>query len=363
LLASRKGLLHVENDKVIAHHFPGDSVSQILVDTRSQFWYAAQNLGHFGVKLKRSKDQGNTWQEIAAPALPEKPTSGPMSDDTTPWTIELIWELQQGGDDLPGELWAGCIPGSLFRSLDHGDSWQLIESLWFDARRLDWFGGGYDHSGIHTILIDPHNAMHLTLGISCGGIWESFDRGGSFTLIGVGQDAEYLPPDQAKQLNQQDPHRIAVCARHPDRLWIQHHCGQYVSNDRGKNVTRINKPLNSEPGFDFGFALACDPVNPNRAWFVPGIADQQRFPRGTAMCVLRTDDGGQTFMQQRTGLPQSGCFDLIYRHGLIVDATGSNLAMASTTGHLWTTQNGGDNWQQSVLMLPPVYSLAWTGTA
>jgi hypothetical protein len=359
LLATRKGLLHVANDQVVAHHFSGDSVSQILVDTRNQYWYAAQNLGHFGVKIKRSKDQGKSWEEIAAPALPEKPSTGPMADDPTPWSVELVWELQQGGNDIQGELWAGCIPGSLFRSIDHGDSWQLVESLWNDKRRRDWFGGGYDHPGIHTILVDPHNAAHLTIAISSGGIWESFDRANTFTLIGAGQEADYLPPDQAVNLNQQDPHRIGLCAKHPDRLWVQHHCGQYVSNDRGKTVTRINRATTTDTAYDFGFALACDPINPNRAWFVPGIADQQRYPRHGALCVLRTDDGGQTFTQQRTGLPQSGCYDLVYRHGLIIDFSGQHLAMASTTGHLWTTQNAGDQWRQSLLMLPPVYSLAW----
>jgi hypothetical protein len=362
LVATRKGLLRIANDQVLAHYFPGDSVNQILVDSRNRFWYAAQNLGHFGVKLKRSKDQGTTWEDIAAPALPTKPSTGPMADDPTPWTIELVWELQQGGNDLLGELWAGCSPGSLFRSIDFGDSWQLVESLWYDQRRLDWFGGGNDHSGIHSVLVDPHNPSHLTLAISCGGLWESFDRGVTFTLIGIGQEADYLPPDSGINLNQQDPHRIAICNAHPDRLWIQHHCGQYVSNDRGKNVTRINRSENQDSAYDFGFAVVCDPSDPNRAWFVPGIADQKRYPRDGALCVLRTDNGGQSFTQQRLGLPQAGCFDLIYRHSLIIDTTGLQLAMASTTGHLWTTQNAGDRWQQSTLMLPPVYALAWLPT-
>ncbi len=361
LLATRKGLLYVAQDRVIAHHFAGDSVSQILVDSRSGYWFAAQNLGHFGIKVKRSKDQGTSWDEIAAPALPLKPTEGPLADDTTSWNVELIWALEQGGADIPGELWIGCIPGALFRSVDHGDSWQLVESLWYDERRREWFGGGYDESGIHSILIDPNNPQHLTIAISSGGVWESYDRSASWTLIGEGQNAEFLPPEQAFYLNQQDPHRIAFCASHPDRLWLQHHCGQYVSNDRAKTVQRINQLNDPSQRSDFGFAVVCDPINPDRAWFVPGIADQQRYPRNAALCVLRTDDGGATFMEQREGLPQHGCYDLIYRHGLIVDTSGQSLAMASTTGHLWTTATAGDRWQQSLLQLPPVYSLSWVG--
>ncbi len=314
LVATRKGLMLVAHDTIQAHYFEGDAISQVLVDTRNQYWYAAQNLGHFGIKMKRSKDQGSTWDDIAAPALPSKPTDGVWADDTTPWSVEMIWELQQGGNDIAGELWAGCLPGSLFRSTDYGDSWQLVESLWYDARRRDWFGGGYDVSGIHSILVDPHNPSHMTLGVSSGGIWESYDRSNSWTQIGQGQEADFLPPEQRYELGQQDPHRLAHCAKHPDRLWVQHHCGQYVSNDRAKNLIRINRsapagtagntsdvPVSPNVS-DFGFAVACDPINPNRAWFVPAVADAKRYPPSGALCVLRTDDGGQSFVQQRAGL-------------------------------------------------------------
>ncbi len=47
-----------------------------------------------------------------------------------------------GGADRPGTLWAGTIPGGLFRSDDRGASWRLNRELWERPERAQWFGGG-----------------------------------------------------------------------------------------------------------------------------------------------------------------------------------------------------------------------------
>ena len=56
----------------------------------------------------------------------------------------MIWTLAAGGPDAPGELWAGTLPGGLFRSRDRGASWSLVDALWAKPERKEWFGGGYD---------------------------------------------------------------------------------------------------------------------------------------------------------------------------------------------------------------------------
>ena len=52
-------------------------------------------------------------------------------------------------------LWAGTMPGGLFRSKDRGKSWTLIRSLWDMPDRNKWLGGGADLPGIHSICVDP----------------------------------------------------------------------------------------------------------------------------------------------------------------------------------------------------------------
>jgi hypothetical protein len=72
------------------------------------------------------------------------------------------------------------------------------------------------------------------------------------------------------------------------------------------------------------------------------------------LVVARTTDGARSFEVLTEGLPQTQAYDLVYRHALSVDDTGSALAMGSTTGHLWVTENGGDAWSLVAGHLPPI---------
>jgi photosystem II stability/assembly factor-like uncharacterized protein len=357
LAGTRKGLFVVRGAgtewQIQALHFAGEPVTQVLIDPRDGAWYAALRMGHFGVKLRKSTDRGAHWQEIAAPAFPLKPGSGPWADDPTPWSVDLIWSLAAGGTDEPGTLWAGCLPAGLFKSEDGGASWALNQPLWLEPRRRHWFGGGYDHAGIHSVLVDPRDARHLTLGISCGGIWQTHDGGVHWALTAAGMRADYLPADSAGEENVQDPHGLAQCAAAPDTLWVQHHCGLYRSSDGARSWQAIAAPAPS----GFGFAVACDPRDPQRAWFVPAQADACRIPVGARMVVTRTDDGGASFHQFTQGLPQRDAYHLVYRHALDVAADGQTLAMASTTGGLWVSTDAGQAWQGLSHDLPPVAAL------
>ncbi|MET3619685.1 photosystem II stability/assembly factor-like uncharacterized protein [Burkholderia ambifaria] len=51
--------------------------------------------------------------------------------------------------------------------------------------------------------------------------------------------------------------------------------------------------------------------------------------------------------------------DYMPRHGLTVDDSGTRLAMASTTGGLWTSDDGGEHWQQVSAHFPPVYCVSF----
>jgi photosystem II stability/assembly factor-like uncharacterized protein len=361
LIATRKGLfVATEQDghwSITGHHFAGEPVSQALADPRDGRWYVALRLGHFGVKFWSSADRGMTWHEGAAPAFPPKPDIGPWTEDTTPWTLDMIWTLEAGGADEPGVLWAGCLPAGLFRSADHGATWTLVESLWLDERRLGWFGGGYDHAGIHSIVVDPRNSQHLTLAVSCGGVWQTRDAGSTWELTAKGMRASFMPPERLEDGNIQDVHRMVQCAAAPDTFWVQHHCGIYRSTDGAMTWQQIAAPAPS----DFGFAVACDPHDPQRAWFVPAKADQCRIPVDGKVVVNRTDDGGTSFTTLGHGLPDQRACHLVYRHGLEVTADGRTLAMGSTTGAVWISSDAGETWTALSRDLPPVAALRFVG--
>ncbi len=354
LVASRKGLLvfcgKATQWDLAGHYFVGEPVTQVLADPRDGAWYAALRMGHFGVKLRKSVDQGASWHEIAAPAFPAKPVDGPWADDVTPWSVDLLWTLVPGGAGEPGTLWAGCIPAGLFKSVDGGASWQLNTALWQEPLRRDWFGGGYDLAGIHSVLVDPRDARHLTVAVSCGGVWQTFDGGVTWMLTATGMRADFVPEEAAQDGNVQDPHCLVQCAADPAVLWVQHHCGIYRSADGGQLWLPVAAPKPS----GFGFAVACDPRDPLRAWFVPAQADTVRIPVGGKMVVTRTDDGGASFQAFGTGLPQDHACHLVYRHALEVAPDGQTLAMASTTGALWVSSDAGERWHSVSRDLPPV---------
>ena len=352
-VATRKGLFTLERKgerwNMPDPAFLGDPVTGILPDARDGTLYATLNLGHFGVKMRRSKDAGKTWDEIATPAYPPQPEDAPKDPA---WKLVQVWSLEAGGANEPGVLWAGTIPGGLFRSRDRGDTWELVTALWYHPARTEWMGGGYDAPGIHSICVDPRDSRTVTVAVSTGGVWQTRDGGETWASRASGMKGLYMPPDRQGDPNVQDVHRLVSCPARPETMWVQHHCGMYRSTDFGASWQEITTAALS----NFGFAVAVHPKDPDTAWFVPAVKDENRVPVNAQLAVTRTRDGGRSFEALREGLPARS-YDLVYRHGLAVDGTGERLAIGSTTGGLWISENRGDSWQCLSAHLPPVYAL------
>jgi len=363
-VGTRKGLFTLQRGgqgwQVESHDFRGDPVNMLLPDPRDRSVYASLALGHFGVKC-RKLTPGGDWRELPAPAYPESAEVGrhPFSEEDDPnnqpqpATLKEVWALEAGGADQPGLLWAGTIPGGLFRSDDAGESWRLVESLWNREERLHWFGGGKDEPGIHSICVDPRDSQHVTIGVSCGGVWTTRNAGETWDCRSDGMRADYMPPDREFDPIIQDPHRVAQCVSHPDVMYTQHHNGIFVTRDGCQSW----QELENVPPSAFGFAVAVHPTDPDTAWFVPAVKDDCRVPVDARFVVTRTRDGGKTFESLRNGLPGHDAYDLVFRHALEVDESGQRLAMGSSTGSLWISENAGDSWTHISSHLPQIYCL------
>jgi hypothetical protein len=80
------------------------------------------------------------------------------------------------------------------------------------------------------------------------------------------------------------------------------------------------------------------------------------------LVVTRTRDGGRSFDVLRKGLPQDHCYDLVFRHSLAIDQSGDRLALGSTTGNLWVTEDGGDSFTLVSHHLPPIFAVSFIPT-
>ncbi|HEY7578286.1 MAG TPA: hypothetical protein VH855_11880 [Acetobacteraceae bacterium] len=349
LVGTRKGLFELrrgrDNWSIAATHFLGDPISMTFADPRDGTLYAAEALGHFGVKLQRSRDGGESWQELPAPAFPKTDIDGP--------SVSYLFCLEGAGADRPGWLWCGTIPGGLFLSKDHGESWTMNQALWDLPERKDWMGGGFDHAGVASICVDPRDSAQLTIGVSTGGVWRSDEEGASWRAASEGLYAEYYPPPRNLAPEVQDIHRLVQCPAAPDTMWVQHHNGVFRSTDGARSWREVTTIRPAK----FGFAVVVHPHDPETAWFVPGVKDECRVPVDARLVVARTRDGARSFEVLTEGLPQQHAYDLVYRHALAVDDTGARLAMGSSTGHLWVTENGGDAWALVAGHLPPINCL------
>jgi len=370
--ATRKGVFTIEKG-VLGHapgtggdgpwrisrvSFLGDNASIVLPRKRGDV-FATIGHGHFGVKMHRSMDGGATWTECAAPTYPAKPEGvaevyDPNWRKPIPWSLELVWALEPGGRNEPDVLWAGTQPGGLFRSEDNGDSWELNRPLWDQPRLANWFGGGAEWPGIHSVCVDPRDSRRVAIAVSSGGVWLTEDGGKTWDSRTKGMRAAYMPPELAYDPDSQDPHQMVQSPTSPDHYWVQHHNGIFRSSDGLQSWQEVS---DSARLASFGFAVAVHPKRPDTAWFVPGVSDQLRVPVEGRLVVSRTTDGGRSFEVLRKGLPQEHAYEIAYRHALDVDESGQTLAFGTTTGSLYVSEDGGDSWQAVSHHLPPIHAV------
>ena len=354
LVGTRKGLLIMSRNgssdwQVESAHFEAIPVVYAFRDRRTDTIWVSLDHGHWGGKLHRSRDGGASWEEVEAPKYPEGATCPP--DFSVPAKTNYIWLIEPGGADEPNRLYVGTDPGGLFVSDDGGDSFHLVETLWNHPSNVHWFGAGRDHPGTVAIVVDPRDSRHLTIGISVGGVYVSADGGETWEARNRGLFADYLPDPHNEHGH--DPHIILASPSNPDVLWQQNHCGIYRSENGGRQWQDICDQKGGPAGF--GFALAVDEADENVAWVAPAVSAEYRVPVDRALVISRTEDGGRTWQDLRSGLPQQNAYDLVFRHAL--DKTGDTLAFGTTAGNFYVSDDRGDNWRCLTNNLAVIYSV------
>ena len=224
-------------------------------------------------------DGGESWDECGAPSFPTRDRKNRARRRHTDRRLRYTrsGHSRPGGPDEPNLLWAGTIPGALFRSNDRGTSWSLIETLWNRPERKKWFGGGCDDPGIHSDrrrsprlqACDGRRLVRRCVGNSADGgeVLEGLQTSGMHAAYdAAGSQGRPRHPGSAQA------GRLSCGAGRLVGSTPQRRLSARPTAPRAGPKSQDIKPSN------FGFAVAVHPDDPETAWFVPAVKDEHRIP-------------------------------------------------------------------------------------
>ena len=366
LVATRKGAFILRSDDsrrkwaTTGPLFFGHTVFHLVLDPHPQgkkrTLLAAARTGHLGPTIFRSTDFGKTWKEASRPpAFPKVPEGekGRVVDHT-------FW-LTRGHKDEPGAWYAGTSPQGIFRSEDNGDTWAPVSGFNDHPMYRQWTGdeqdGTPDGPKLHSINVDPRDAKHLYIGMSSGGVFESRDKGSSWTPLNKGCAADFLPDPDAEYGH--DPHCVRLHPAAPDVLYQQNHCGIYRMQRPSDTWVRIGAKMPKSVG-DIGFPIVLHPRDPDTAWVFPmdGTSVWPRTSPGGKPASYVTRNSGKSWQRQDEGLPPSQGWFTVKRQAMTADAGDPvGVYFGTTGGEVWASRNEGEKWSCIVRYLPHIYAI------
>lgn len=351
LVGTRKGLFVLRGRRggameVAARQFPGQTVDFACRDPRTGRCFAAVSHGQYGPRLFFADDPLGEWKQAEGPAFPAD----------TDAAVSRIWVVEPGVGE--GVMWAGVAPAALFRSDDGGLSWALVRSLWDVPGRAEW-QGGLGGLCLHTVCPWPDDPQRLAVAISAAGVWLTDDGGESWRFGGRGLVPRYLPEEAREGTTTLCVHSMKRAPLAPERLFLQFHGGVYRSDDAGESWQDI-AGVGETQGLpaDFGFPLAIDPRDPDRALVIPLNADMDRVPPEGKLRVFETRDGGRRWHPLTRGLPQQDAYHTVLRQAFCQDGRDPlGLYFGAESGEVFASGDGGENWVTAAEHLPPVLSV------
>jgi photosystem II stability/assembly factor-like uncharacterized protein len=348
LVGTKKGLILLRGAsggpfEMVARAFAGEVVEFATRDPRTGRYFAGVTHGQFGPHLFFTDDPAAKWQQAEGPAFPAAANAA----------VERVWAIEPGVGD--GEVWCGVAPAALFRSGDGGKTWALVQGLWDVPERQHW-NPGAGGMCLNSICPWPGDPKRLAVGISAGGVWLTDDGGKSWRRGVKGLVPRYLPEDARQDTHAHCVHHIERAPRQPSTLYMQFHGGVYRSDDAGESWIDIG----TDRGLcsDFGFPLAIDANDPDRAFVIPLAADMDRVTPDGRVRVYETRNRGASWSALEEGLPQSGAYLTVLRQAFCADGKSPlGLYFGASNGEVFGSRDGGRTWSMVASRLPPVTSV------
>ena len=368
LVGTRKGLFVLGADPkrgkwtIDGPHFLGETVNHAVLDPRDgRTIVAAVKAGHLGPTVYHSRDGGKRWKEAKAPPAFAKTADGKGE------SVSHVFWLTPGPASEKGRWYAGTSPSGLFVSDDGGNRWSGVEGFNSHPDRQKWIGppedAPPDGKTLHSLTVDPFDPAHIYIGLSAGGVFESYDRGATWSPLNLGTEADFLPDPETPYGH--DPHCLRVHPTVRDVVYQQNHCGIYKLDRARNRWERIGRNMPKAIG-DIGFPLVLHPRDPRTAWVFPmdGTTVWPRVPIGGKPAAYVTRDAGKSWQRQDKGMPAAQGWWTVKRQAMTSDALDPlGLYFGTTSGEVWCSFDEGESWQCLCLHLPEIYSVEAALTA
>jgi photosystem II stability/assembly factor-like uncharacterized protein len=152
----------------------GTHLSSLLYEPKKHVLFAG---GHYTSKgLYVSTDDGQTWAE-----------------KTIGITADQVYTLMPVEADGQVIVYAGTEPPRLFRTRDQGETWEEIASFRSAPDADKWWFPGADAAHVKHISFDPRNPRKIYICVEQGGLYISEDDGHTWRHIaGVPEDAHRI---------------------------------------------------------------------------------------------------------------------------------------------------------------------------
>ena len=224
-----------------------------------------------------------------------------------------------------------------------------VRSAWEPSRGL---------FALHSICVDRNDPLHIVVGVSAGGVYRSTDGGATWSTANTGVRAEHVP--ERYPAAGHNVHRVVMHPRDGRRLYRQCYNGTYRSDDGGATWTditaRVAERLRLRDCLRSGRCRrrAADPGSR-----VHTCASSSTGACGCSAATMRAAPG----VPHRRGCRSSTRTSrYCATRWSPITPDRADIAFGTSSGHVFVTDNRGDDWRLVAEFLPRVTSLRFVAT-